>query len=719
MTGMLKKALVSVVATLMLATTVKADKGMWLLNELTQENLQQMRELGFTLSSEELYSLSKPSVAGSVVIFGHGCTGVTVSNKGLIMTNHHCGYGAIQSQSTVDHDYLRDGFVSHSFEQELPIEGLQIRYLSDIKDVTPKILSALKKAKTKNEFDRISKIEEIVAELIRKENARLKQEHKEVIIRPYYAGNKYYMITYDVFNDVRMVFAPPSSIGKFGGDTDNWMWTRHTGDFSVFRVYASPDNKPAYYSEDNVPYQPKHFASVSMAGYKEGDFAMTIGFPGSTQRYIPSWGIENRMNNSNAPLIEARGTKQAIWRKAMDGDQATRIKYSDKYASSANYWKNSIGMNRGLTRLKVVDRKREEEAAFANWVASSKGGQAYAGVLEGLEKAYKESGDATRRLTYIRETLIRGTEVISIAESLSPLNLVDLSQEERKEYIDAVYKDYQPSLDREVLSAMVDLVRQRIPRSDLAPLLDVIDQKFGGDSKAYADYLFSNSFLLDKVKLEAALADYDQKSYQSKYVADPATAFVAMVAPGIDGLQSDLQSLTLDINRLNRLYFAGRQEMDPKRPMPSDANFTMRMSYGSVLGYEPGDAISYNYFTTPKGILEKYVPGSTEFDLKPEFIDLLEKEQWGRWVDQKSGIMHVNFLSNNDITGGNSGSPVFDKNGRVIGLAFDGNWEAMSGDIEFEPMLQRTISVDIRYCLFVIEQWGKCSRLVEELELHN
>lgn len=715
MTGMLKKALLLATATLTLATTAKADKGMWLLNELTQENLQQMRELGFTLSSEELYSLSKPSVAGSVVIFGRGCTGVTVSNKGLVMTNHHCGYSAIQSQSTVDHDYLRDGFVSHSFEQELPIEGLQIRYLSDIKDVTPTILAGLKKSKGGGEAARIVQIQQIIADLVSKENKRLKDEHKEVIIRPYYAGNKYYMITYDVFKDVRMVFAPPSSIGKFGGDTDNWMWTRHTGDFSVFRVYASPSNKPALYSKDNVPYQPKHFASVSTAGYKEGDFAMTIGFPGSTERYIPSWGIENRMHNSNAPMVEARGAKQAIWRKAMDADQATRIKYSDKYAGSANYWKNSIGMNRGLTRLKVVDRKREEEAAFAKWVAST-GNKNYVGVLEGLEKAYKESGDITRRLTYITETLVRGAEVMGVVGALDPDGLQTLAPAQQKEHIEAVYKDYLPNLDREVLPAMIDLVRQRVPRSDLASLLDLIDQKFKGDSKAYADYLFSNSFLLDKAKLEAALAGAD---YRAKYEADPATSFMMMIASSVDKLRSEVRSSSLDINRLNRLYFAGRQEMDPKRPMPSDANFTMRMSYGSILGYEPSDAVSYNYFTTPKGILEKYVPGSTEFDLKPEFIELLNKEQWGRWADEKSGIMHVNFLSNNDITGGNSGSPVFDKNGRVIGLAFDGNWEAMSGDIEFEPALQRTISVDIRYCLFVIEQWGKCPRLVEELDLRK
>ncbi len=703
MKGTIKKTLLLGAALLALSGSAKADKGMWLLNELTKENLAQMKELGFRLSPEELYSLDAPSVASSVVIFGRGCTGVTVSDKGLIMTNHHCGYSAIQSQSTVDHDYLRDGFVSHSFAQELPIEGLQIRYLAGIKDVTPTILAGLKKVK--GEADRINKIQTIIKALVDKENKRLANEHKEVLIRPYYAGNKYYMITYDVFSDVRMVFAPPSSIGKFGGDTDNWMWTRHTGDFAVFRVYASPDNKPARYSKDNVPYQPKSHAVVSTEGYKEGDYAMTIGFPGSTQRYIPSWGIESRMDNQNAPMIEARGLKQSIWRKAMDADQATRIKYSDKYARSSNYWKNSIGMNRGLRKLNVVERKREEEAAFATWVQQT-ASKEYTGVLQGLERAYKESGDLTRRLTYLTETLLRGTEVIGIYSSVIYTT--------KAEALDEIFKDYLPSLDREVLPVMIDLARKHLTDEEVSGLFSLIDSQYQGSSKAYADYLFDNSIVLSKEAAGKALAD---GTLSLKASSDPAGQFATMVQTATNRLQEQIKQSALDINRYNRLYFAGRQAMDPNRLMPSDANFTMRLSYGSILGYEPSDAVKYSYYTTPKGILEKYTPGSTEFDLKPEFLELIKKGDWGRWADKTDKQLHVAFLSNNDITGGNSGSPVFDKNGRVIGLAFDGNWEAMSGDIEFEPDLQRTISVDIRYVLFVIEQWGKCPRLIEELSL--
>lgn len=710
-------------AALLLAAPARADKGMWLLNELTKENLQQMRELGFKLSSEELYSLDKPSVAGSVVIFGRGCTGVTVSATGLVMTNHHCGYSAIQSQSTVDHDYLRDGFVSQTYAQELPIEGLQVRYLSDIKDITPEILKGVRKAK--NEMERIQMIQRLSQQIIDREVARLGNAHKEVIVRPYYAGNKYYMITYDVFNDVRMVFAPPSSIGKFGGDTDNWMWPRHTGDFSVFRVYASPDNKPANYSKDNVPYRPKHHAAISTGGYKEGDYAMTIGFPGSTERYIPSWGIETRIKSQNEPLIEVRGAKQALWRKAMDADQATRIKYSDKYARSSNYWKNSIGMNRGLHRLAVVDRKREEEeAAFRAWVERT-GSKEYAGVLEGLEKAYTASADLMRRLTYINEALVRGSEVIGIYTALQAPTAMTSGGQAMAEpspsvakpgFLDAIYKDYVPELDRKVLVEMLTLLRKRLTKEDgdLAGLFSLIDQDYGGNITTYVDHIFDTSVVLDRSRLEQAIAD---GTLAEKMKHDPAGTIRRLVRMTTSSLELQLRDYMLEIQRLNRLYFAGRQAMDPSRPMPSDANFTMRMSYGAVGGYAPSDAVEYSYYTTPKGILEKYTPGSTEFDLKPEFVELLKAGKWGRWADAKSGHMQVAFLSNNDITGGNSGSPVFDAEGRVIGLAFDGNWEAMSGDIEFEPALQRTISVDIRYVLYVIEQWGKCPRLIEELDL--
>ena len=707
----LKKGLLLATVALSIGSQAKADKGMWLLNELTRENLAQMKELGFRLPIDSLYSLDKPSIANSVVIFGRGCTGVTVSCQGLIFTNHHCGFDAIQSQSAVDHDYLRDGFVSQSFSEELPIEGLTVSYLSSIRDVTKEILAKLKKPK--NEIDRLSQIQKICQALEVAEGKRLKSEHKRIQVRPYYANNKYYLITYDVFSDVRLVFAPPGSVGKFGGDTDNWMWPRHTGDFSVFRVYAGKDNAPANYSKDNVPYTPKYHATVSTEGYEKNDYAMTIGFPGSTSRYIPSFAVENRMKDQNEPRIEVRGIKQDIWRAAMNADQATRIKYASKYARSSNYWKNSIGMNKALVKLGVLDQKRAEETSFEGWVATSgKKAQAYKGILSEMEGAYKQLGAIERQSMYLREALIGGTEIVLLARGLS--KLTSLPKEQVTQYLTDHYKDYLPTLDQKVLPAMLDIVRQRVEASRIAPIFDVIDKEYGGDTKAYADALFANSVVPYKDKLLAVLQQPNAMEVLSK---DPAVLLSDKVWEIYTAISLELKPLYEPIDRGNRLYFAGRRLQNPAKPMPSDANSTMRMSYGTIKGYSPADAVEYDYFTTSRGILEKNDPASTEFNVFPSFLELVKKGDWGRWADKKDGKLHVAFISTNDITGGNSGSPVFDKNGRVFGLAFDGNWEAMSGDIEFEPNLQRTIIVDIRYVLFTIDKWGKCSRLIDEMTI--
>lgn len=704
-------------AALSIGYQAKADKGMWLLNELTRENVAQMKELGFRLPIDSLYNLDKPSVANSVVIFGRGCTGVTVSSQGLIFTNHHCGFDAIQSQSAVDHDYLRDGFVSQSFSEELPIEGLTVSYLSSIRDVTKEILAQLKKPK--NEIERLSQIQKICQSLEAAESKRLKSEHKRVQVRPYYANNKYYLIIYDVFSDVRLVFAPPGSVGKFGGDTDNWMWPRHTGDFSVFRVYANKDNAPANYSKDNVPYKPKYHATVSTEGYEKNDYAMTIGFPGSTSRYIPSFAVENRMKDQNDPRIEVRGIKQDIWRAAMNADQATRIKYASKYARSSNYWKNSIGMNKALVKLGVLDQKRAEEASFEEWVAASgKKAQAYKGILSEMEGAYKKLGNIERQSMYLREALIGGTEIVSAARGLGdPAKVKKLAsqpKEQLAQMINDLYKDYVPALDQKVLPAMLDIVRQRVDANRVAPIFDLINKEYGGDTKAYADALFANSVVPYKDKLLATLQQPNAAEILSK---DPAVLLSNKVWEIYTALSNELKPLYEPIDRGNRLYFAGRREQNPSKPMPSDANSTMRMSYGTIKGYSPADAVEYDYFTTSRGILEKNNPESTEFNVFPSFLELIKKGDWGRWADKKDGKLHVAFISTNDITGGNSGSPVFDKNGRVFGLAFDGNWEAMSGDIEFEPNLQRTIVVDIRYVLFTIDKWGKCSRLIDEMTI--
>ena len=689
----------------------KADKGMWLLNELNKENVERMRELGFTLPLDSLYSFDKPSIANAVVIFGGGCTGITVSEQGLIFTNHHCGYGAIQSQSTVDHDYLRDGFVARTMGEELPIPGLSVKYLRKIEKVTDKVEAQLKGIT--DEMERLTKAQEVCNNLAKQENAG---DNQLCIVEPFYSNNEYFLIVYDVFKDVRMVFAPPSSVGKFGGDTDNWMWPRHTGDFSVFRVYAS-NNRPAEYSKDNKPYKPLYYAAVSTQGYKADDYAMTIGFPGSTDRYLTSWGVEDRIENENNPRIEVRGIKQAIWKEAMSADQATRIKYASKYAQSSNYWKNSIGMNRGLARLDVIGRKRAEEKAFAEWIRKNGKEAVYGDVLSSLEKAYRDGAAANKQMTYLQETLFGGTEVVRLAQFVNAF-ATNANAEVRERIlkgIDGIYKDYLPSLDSKVLPAMLDVARQRIPADKLPDIFKLIDKKFKGDTKKYADYVFSKSLVPYSNKFQAAYKSMSADKFAKLMEKDPAVELANSVIAAARALQGTAMADAYTVERGKRLFFAGLREMYPGKALPSDANFTMRMSYGSIKGYEPQDGAWYNYYTTGKGVLEKQDPKSDEFAVQENILDLFRTKNYGSYAE--NGQLHVAFLSNNDITGGNSGSPVFDKNGRLIGLAFDGNWEAMSGDIEFEPDLQRTISVDIRYVLFMIDKWGQCPRLIQELKL--
>ena len=693
------------------AQTARADKGMWILNELNQQNIDRMRELGFNMSVDDLYNLDKPSLARAVVIFGGGCTGITVSDQGLIFTNHHCGYSAIQSQSTVNHDYLKDGFVSRTLQDELPIPGLSVRYLHRIDDVTDEVLKAV--AGVTDESKRIDMINELSEKIAARYG---KDDHIQAEVIPFYAGNKYYAVVYKVFNDVRMVMAPPSSVGKFGGDTDNWMWTRHTGDFSVFRVYADANNNPADYSANNRPYKPVSFAKVSLAGYRQGDYAMTIGFPGSTVRYLPSWGIEDMVNNEHNPRIEVRGIKQRIWREAMNADQATRIKYDSKYAQSSNYWKNAIGMNRGIKNLDVIARKQAEEAAFTAWVNKTGQQNLYGNILPELQKNYAASAANTRALYYLYEALWGGTELPRIASMVSRLG-GNLSPEEAKEAekeLRETYKDYMPSLDQKVLPEMLKVVRANVPAQYLPDIFTTIDKKFKGNYERYAEYVFKKSVVPYEDKLFATLALPEAK--RNKVMKnDPAGELMVSVIIAIQNVQKSSSENYLNIEKGNREYFAARRVMDPERLMPSDANFTMRMSYGSIKGYQPKDGAWYNYYTTEKGVFEKQDPTSHEFAVQPEILDLLRSKDFGQYGE--NGHLHLCFLSDNDITGGNSGSPVFNGNGELIGLAFDGNWEAMSGDVEFEPDLQRTISVDIRYVLFMIDKWAKCDRLIKELTL--
>jgi hypothetical protein len=709
----LKKRMWGVLLFIMVAGQVYADEGMWVLQELNKQNLARMKELGFVPSYDALYSASNPSVSNAVVIFGSGCTGITVSDEGLIFTNHHCGFSSIQQLSSVEHDYLRDGFISQSKAGELPVPGLSVRYLRETLDVSDRINAQI--ASRTSEYDRLVAADSIGQAICDSvgENPFLTAE-----VVPFYNNNKYFLVIYDVFSDVRMVFAPPSSVGKFGGDTDNWMWPRHTGDFSVFRVYAGIGNQPAEYSAENRPYHPKYATPISIRGYANNDYAMTIGFPGSTSRYLSSWGVRQRIEDSNKPRIEVRGVKQELWKKAMSASDAVRIKYASKYAGSSNYWKNSIGMNKGLDNLDVVNRKEAEEATFAAWVAQDAARQErYGEVLSLLKNGYTSTNEYRRIFTYLTEALVSGAEIVQLARMVQSVDVKGSTEAEinvfLEDRIQSFFRDYEPSLDREVLPYMLQIVKERVPAQYLPDIYTKIDKKYKGDYHKYTADLFKNTRLLSYDKVAALLKDPKQYARLEK---DPAAELCLSVLLSVFELQQLTAASQYDIEKGERLYFAGLQEMYPGKTFYSDANFTMRASYGSIGGYQPYDAAWYEYYSTDRGLLEKEDSTSDEFRVQPEILELMRSKDFGQYGNP-NGSMNLCFLTNNDITGGNSGSPIFDKNAHLIGLAFDGNWEAMSGDIAFEPELQRCIGVDIRYVLYLIDKWGNCPRLIDELTL--
>lgn len=689
-----------------------ADEGMWIPKTLSGENFQKMQEMGLLMTFNELYDEDNLSLKDAIVHLSVGCTGVTVSKDGLFFTNHHCGYGAIQKLSALEHDYLKDGFVAHSFEEELPVEGMFVRYLLYSVDYTEAILSVVNDEMPENErleaiHTKMDQIEKEIAE----NNPEL-----EVEIRAYYNNNQYFANIYRRYTDIRLVFAPPSSIGKFGAESDNWMWPRQTGDFCVFRIYSDKDNEPADYSAENVPYNPPYVAPVSLDGYEDGSFAMIMGFPGSTNRYLSSWGVDSRMNSQNKPRIEMRGAKQDIWKEAMMKSDEIRIKYSSKYMGSSNYWKNSIGMNRGIERMQVIPRKQAIEARFNSWLtAHPEMNKQYGEALSLQESGYAALNKLNKDMIYMQETII-GVDLIFFG-SIVDRFVSNHHPSEADTYFETnlapKFKDYDYRLDQDVLATLLAIVRKNVSEENLPDIYQAIDKKYKGDYKKYAAEVFKKSFIPYPDKLKEAM---EGKDFYKKLKKDPAYELSkSFVAANID-ISRQARTPRSDISRGARLFLKGWMEMNPGQDFASDANSTLRLTYGSVGGYKPFDGVWYEYYTTPQGIFEKYIENDFEFHVQPEILNMLRAGNFGRYGN-KDGSMNVCFISNNDITGGNSGSPVFDNKGRVIGLAFDGNWEAMSGDIVFEPDVQRTISVDIRYVLYIIEKWGKAQRLIDELTI--
>ena len=707
----MKKRFLSIAFALLAITMVSADEGMWLLKELNRQSVERMKELGFTFPIDRLYDENNSSLKDAVVIFGGGCTGVAVSEQGLIFTNHHCGYGAIQKLSAVEHDYLRDGFKADTKQDELYADGLSIQFLRSMEDVTKDILS--KVPANLSEIQRSNAIDSISDLLIGQYE---EDPFTSARIIPFYSGNKYYKVIYDVFRDIRLVVTPPSSIGKYGGDTDNWMWPRHTGDFSVFRVYADKDNKPARYSEDNVPYTPKYVVPVSLAGVNDNDYAMTIGYPGSTDRYMSSFGIKQMMESQNKPRIEVRGVKQDIWWSEMTQNDTIRLKYANKYAGSSNYWKNSMGMNEALVKLNVLDEKEKLEARLSKWInGSKKNKKQYGDLLSTLKNAYEGSAEDAKYATYFMETFNNGIELIRFANTILQFN-TNGTDEEKADFINdrilEAYKNYEPRLDRDVVVALMSLYAKRVPEKYHPDIYQVINDEFKGDYGAYADWLFANSKFTNLEDLLELL-----KSANTEVLTkDPAMQLAISTKDMGYEISGNMLTAYEDMMRGERELIAALMRMDKKKDFYPDATFTQRMSYGSVKGYVPFDGAWYNYYTTEKGILEKYKEGDPEFNLQPYVLDAIKSKDYGQYAAE-DGTLRVNFLSDNDITGGNSGSPVMNANAELIGLAFDGNWEALSGDIIFGPEMQRTISVDIRYVLYTIDKIMNAPHIIEELNI--
>lgn len=684
----------------------KADEGMWTLYNLPQAVYNQMQAYGYSLPYESLYSADN-AVKGSVVLFGGFCSGVVVSPDGLVFTNHHCGFEAIRSHSTVEHDYMLNGFYAKDFKDELPNENLYVSFMIEQQDVTARLQAlGIDNMTPDKQSELIDSIATVMTDSVKKIE---KTYHVE--IDPYYEGNQYFATTYQLFPDVRLVFTVPKSMGKFGGETDNWMWPRQTCDFSVFRIYADPKtNAPAEYSENNVPYRPKNWAPVSLQGYKDADFAMTIGYPGSTERYLSSYGIREMRDAGNATRVQVRGLKQEIMQRHMRADEAVRIKYDSKYAQSANYWKNSMGMNKCIDSIGIIEQKRAYEMRLSHW-------QQETGYLKGkldfdlMAKLYGERFERMKAFYYLSESFFGTSELVTRAmKAGNGMEVKGSEKDPKKQYIE--FEDnseaWDEALDKEVLAAMMKNYRKHVPAGYLPSFYKTVDSKFGGDCAAYVDYLYKKSMLMKNGK----------KLYfnKKKFIEDPGVQLGVSLVDYLASQREALMPLSDSIDLQEKYLCAAKLRMEQDMPHYSDANMTMRLSYGRVGGFTMNGSPS-GYYTTAESIVEKMAYGDRmpDYFAEPIMKELLSAKDFGKYQDKTTGKMQLCFLTNNDITGGNSGSPMFNGKGELIGLAFDGNWDSLSSDIYFEKNLARCIGVDIRYVLYMMDKWGHADRLLKEI----
>ena len=695
-----------ILATMLAATPVLADEGMWTLYDLPKAAFEQMQSEGFTMPYADLYQ-SDNAIKNCVVNFSGYCSGVVVSPDGLVFTNHHCGFEAIRSHSTVEHDYMLNGFYAKSFEEELPNENMFVSFMVEQKDVTDYLdKKGINKILPSQQRHFLDSIENVMSKEVKAKDSTLRLE-----IKPFFEGNKYYATTYRDFTDLRLVFTVPKSMGKFGGETDNWMWPRQTCDYSVFRIYADPKtNGPAKYSKDNVPYKPKHWAPVSLKGYKDGDFAMTIGFPGSTSRYVSSFGIRERRDARNAPMAQVRGVKQDVMIRHMRADEAVRIKYDSKYAQSSNYWKNSLGMNKCIDSTGLISQKADFEKRIRQY-------QETTGFLKGkldfakMEQMYDKRLEYAKAAMYFRETFLRTNELATRALRYhNGMEVEGPAGKPKKQYV--VFKDnsneWDEALDKEVYAVLLKNYREHVSSDFIPDFYKTIDEKFGGDYAAYVNHVWANSLLM--------------KSGTKIFINKGAVKKDLGVAMGLDitemmsKLAVPMQNLNDSIALQERYLCAAKIRMEEDQPHYSDANFTMRLSYGQVGGYDLGGTPS-GYYTTAESIVEKMKMSDSniEYYAEPIMHELMGAADFGKYTDESTGKLQLCFLTNNDITGGNSGSPMFNGKGELIGLAFDGNWDSLSSDIFFDKKLARCIGVDIRYVLYLMDKWGHADRLIKEI----
>ncbi|MFM2385336.1 MAG: hypothetical protein RL660_93 [Bacteroidota bacterium] len=697
----------------------KADEGMWL-PYLISQNIDAMQKLGCKLTAADLYDVNKGSLKDAIVHFGGFCTGEIISKQGLILTNHHCGYDAIAGLSTVEKNYLRNGFAATTNDMELPCPGLFVRFLVRVEDVTAKITKATKKLKGEARDKKMAK-------LIEEWEKAEKANGYEIVVRPFYAGNMYLMMVYEKFTDIRLVAAPPENLGKFGGDTDNWMWPRHTCDFSMFRVYSDNNNKPAGFSKNNRPYQPKHSLPVSLRGVQENDYAMIFGYPGRTQRYLTSYGVDLAINESNPAIVKIRDKALGTMREFMDKDEALDLKYSSLYANIANYWKYFIGQTEQLKGLNVIDTKRKEEAAFTRW---AEGNKDLNGLFDRYQSAYNDYKSYNKYSVYLREALNFAaiTDVAAPFVALRDLYAAPKPDQEKiaqmisriKNMRKGVLEEADINVDKKLFSALNLMTYQDNAREKLPSVFaDQIFKRFGSNdwSKTfndYADYVYSNTNLWDDAKFDAFMKDMSA----DKLMTDPAIAYYINIVDHYKAnYEAGVTKFGETMAELNKAYQGALLQKNAGKLMYPDANSTMRMTYGQVKAIAPKDAVFFNYYTTAEGLLEKYKAGDKEFDLNNKTLELLRNKTYGDYADRRSGQLITCFITNNDITGGNSGSPVIDGNGRLIGLAFDGNWEAMSGDISFDQKYKRTICADIRYVMWVVDKVLDGGALMTEMNL--